>query len=160
MKYSKILIAVIFLFNSIIVYSQAEKLEQLKSNKPLYEAFQKFYVKNIREETKDEWGEPYYYTAEIYGVNFFDYNNDGSIDCFIEFSSRASDGGTFYFLTAVLFEKFNNEYRYISNFHPFNMSFEKFSYPYFIYSEYSNFTYNEKIGDKKYLLLNNKFVEQ
>jgi len=170
----KILIAIIILFNSITVNSQAEKLEKLKSNKPLYEAFQKFYVENIREETKDEWGEPYYYTVEhINGVNYFDYNNDGLKDCLIEFSSRASDGGTFYFLVTVLFEKHNNEYRYVSYFHPQNnedhhisyihpnnISFENFSYPYFIFSEYSNYNNNEKIGDKIYLLLNNKFVEQ
>jgi len=145
----------------IVSHSQneANKIEQLKQNKELYTTFDKFYTDSIRQESTNEWGEPYFKKIDqINGVHHFDYNNDGSEDALVEFSVSNSDGGTFYFLVAVLFENVDNKYIYKAHFQPENMLFKEFSQPFFIFSGTVD-RFSEEITTKKYNLLNNRFIK-
>lgn len=146
-------------FQSTLSQNADDKIEQLKSNKLLYSTFNQFYTDSIRQETKDEWGEPYFQKIDqINGVHYFDYNNDGLEDAFVEFSVRNSDGGSFYYLVAVLFENTENKYIYKAHFEPGNLLFEKFNQPSFIFSgKVSRFS--EETITQKYKLVNNTFQE-
>jgi len=124
-----VIIVLIFSFSVGIILAQNEedKIEQLKSNKPLYTTFNQFYTDSIRQETKDEWGGPYFKKIDqINDVHYFDYNKDGQKDALVEFSAAHSDGGTWYFLTAVLFENINGKYKYIAHIDPDHTVFEKY----------------------------------
>jgi hypothetical protein len=91
-------------------------------------------------------------------VHYLDFNNDGLEDVLVEFSARNSEGGTFYFLVAVLFENIEKKYIYKAHFQPENLLFEEFSQAFFIFSGTAN-RFSEEITTKKYKLVNNTFIE-
>ncbi len=156
-----VIIVLIFFFSVGITSAQNEedKLQQLASSKPLYTVFNQFYTDSIRQETKDEWGGLYFKKIDqINGVYYFDYNNDGLEDALVEFSVRNSDGGTFYFLVAVLFENIEKKYIYKAHFQPENTLFEEFNQPFFIFSGTAN-KFSKEITTKKYKLVNNTFIK-
>lgn len=150
---------IVFILPFILLsQNNADKITQLEGNKALYKSFNKFYTDYIRNETKDEWGGPYYKKIDqINGVHYFDYNEDGKNDALVEFSARNSDGGTYYFLVAVLFKNTNGVYNYKAHFYPENRRFQKYSKPNFVFSGKTN-RFSKEISIKKYVLSGNKFI--
>ena len=156
----KVFMLLITLFFTSFSYSQNDEGEieaKLKANKNLYKTFQKFYKDSIRQETKDEWGGPYYYEIDlIYGLHFLDYNNDGDEDALVEFSATPSDSATMTFSVVVLFEKRNGDYYYLTHIKPGNIFYNKYSNSvfYFTITDY----YGTKKGEiEKYNIVNNRF---
>lgn len=158
---SKIVISITFISSYFyLIQNNENKLEQLKSNKSLYTSFTKFYNDSIRKEIKDEWGKPYYYKIDqINGLHYFDYNYDGSKDALVEFSAAACDGGTFYFLTAVLFTKTDKSYSYKAHFYPNDTGFVEYSKPYFLFSG-TKWDRQDRTAIIKYQLKGNQFIEE
>ena len=146
----KTLVIALLLVLPLVVISQNpdNKINKLKANKELNKSFNKFYIDSVRQETKDEWGEPCYYKVDqINGVHNLDYNKDGAIDSLVEFSVYSSDGGTWYFLVAVLFKNVNGIYKYIAHVDPRPTGFDKYQNSFFYFSG-SDFP-NSKIEYKK-----------
>jgi len=162
MNYLRLVFLFLFICFPIISFSQNEDSldAQLKSNKHLYNSFQKFYKYTIRQETKDVWGKPYFFKIDrIYGLNYFDYNNDSKEDALIEFSITPSDSWSAYYMVAVLFENNNNNYEYIAHFYTGYKVFSKHVYPY-LFFEGTGAKGTDINDKKKYVIQNNKFIEQ
>jgi len=151
---------VLFCPLSILSQSSDDKMIELKSNKQLYTVFNKFYTDSIRQEKKDEWGGPYYYEIDVvYSLYYLDYNNDGLKDVLVEFSCAASDGGTWYFFTAVLFENKKGKYNYICHVNPNYTVFDKYDNDVFYFKGVRFKTLLDENRSKEYKLVDNKFVE-
>ena len=134
------------------------KMIELKSNKELYTVFNKFYTDSIKQETEEELGYPCYNKIDmVYGLNYFDYNNDNSDDVLVEFSTYPSDGGTITTYNAVLFENLGGNYKYKSHFYP-GFRFAHFKNSHFYFSGNES-RFSEKIITRKYKLLNKEFKE-
>ena len=154
---------ILLLFIPLILIGQEsdDKMPILKQNKELYTTFNKFYTDSIRQETKDEWGGPYFYKIDlVYGIHYLDYNKDGVNDVLVEFSSYASDGGTWYFFTAVLFENLNGKYRYIAHIDPDYNVFEKYENSIFYFTGVRFKTLLDENRKKSFKLVYKKFIEQ
>lgn len=154
-------ISLLIIIISISLFSQIpeENKKKLESNKVLYSSFQKFYTKHIRQEKKDEWGEPYYYRIDqINGVHYFDYNKDGLKDVLVEFSAAASDGGSNYFLTAVLFEFKNGNYNYIAHMDTNHSTFDKYYNSIFYFKGARFKSLLDENRASRFKLINGKFI--
>jgi hypothetical protein len=144
----------IFLSGFTLAQSGDSKLELLKSNQPLYTAFNKFYTDSIRQESKDEWGNPYYYKIDrVYGLNYFDYNKDGTNDALVEFSVHPSDSWIAGYSIAVLLGKNKDTFEYVTHFLPVDNQFLRFESSYFLFSGSDN-----EDSTEKYLLKANRFI--
>jgi len=157
----KVFILLTTFFLTSFSYSQNDDYlieTKLKANKNLYKSFQKFYNDSIRQETKDEWGKPYYYEIDlIYGLSFLDFNDDGIEDALVEFSATPSDPATITFPIAVLFEKRNGIYFYTNHLNPSNAIFYKYADSIF-YFKSTGYNGTKKGEIFKYKIVKNKFI--
>jgi len=157
----KVFILLTTFFLTSFSYSQNDDYlieAKLKTNKNLYKTFQKFYKDSIRQETKDEWGGPYYYEIDlVYGLHFLDYKNDGLEDVLVEFSATPSDSATMTFPIVVLFKNNNGTYYYYSHFNPGNAAFYRYSNLIFYFS-FTGYNGTNKGEIEKYKIVKNKFI--
>ena len=114
LKFMRVL-AISILFSLRVLGQGANTEAMLGSDQALISEFEKFYKNNIRQETTDEWGEPYFYRIDqINGVHYFDYNLDDNQDAFVEFAVSPSDGGNVVYLFAALFKKEVRSYSFVT----------------------------------------------
>lgn len=150
----------LLLLNFCFCFSQNSdvKLELIESNKTLYTSFIKFYNDSIRLESKDEWGESFYYNIDqINGVHYFDYNEDGIEDVLVEFSTSPSDSWSSYSVVSAMFRNENSNYIIEAFFYSNNLKFKKYSKPFFFYSGVND-NHSDKL--RKYILEVNQFMKK